>query len=1141
MNVYSHHSRYWRKIMKISIYQILLVVLLTNVAWSKSISAQEALTKKVSLVADNQTLAEVLKTLSTNNKVEFVYNQEIIRNSDRLSFRFVDVTLKEVLDKMLRQYAVSYQVYKDKIILIDARSKEGNQADVTINGKVVDEKDQPVTGVAVTVKGTNRGTITNTSGEFQIAVKSTSDILVFKSVGYNTVEMPASGSQPMTVKMTAETNALNDVIVVGYGSRKKSEVTGAITSVKAADLMQTPVANLAQGLQGRVAGLQITQNNAAPGGSISVRLRGTNSINGSSEPLYIIDGVQIQNNTAPGVSGPPTLGNISGVGGNANQVSSLSFLNPNDIESIEVLKDASAAAIYGSQAANGVIIITTKRGKAGTSNVSYDGYYGFQEITKTIPVLNASQFAKIENEIYNTNRFPQPDSFGVGTNWQDVIFRKAAIQSHQVTMSGGNDKTQVLVSLNYFGQEGIIRKSKFDRFSVRFNLDHQVKPWLKVGTNTTVTRSINNRIQTGSVNNDGGGLTQSLVGAALSAPPTLKPYNTDGSVWAWRDQPYGSFYSELRNPVLGLLATDVTRTNTILSNVYLDFSIVKGLKYRINLSANTNNGLNDYYFPISAFSAGEITNAGGLGGYGMKNNSNFMRLMHESILTYDKTIKNDHTLRFTGVFSTLENTNNYNYMIGYGFINDATSNEALQLAKNFSINSGRTKDNLISYLGRINYSYKGKYFLDLTARADGSSKFGENNKYGFFPAASAAWNLKREDFLAGVRSISNLRLRASIGKTGNQAAIEPYQSLATVGAGNDYVFNNTLTKAILPTGVPNPDLRWETSVQSDIGLEADFLDNRVNLVVDIYRKKTTDLIYRKSLPLSSGYETVTGNFASLENKGIELSLGGDIIRSKDLRWSVSTNLTVNRNKLLRLSDDSTSEAVINSFNILRVGSPLGLFKTYVYDGIAQAGATFLPGQTNPRVGAQQVRDVAGGADGKPDGKISDADRIITGDANPKFVYGFSTNLKYKNFDFAAFFSGVSGGKIYNLARWSLENPVGGRNLLAGAANRYSATNTSGDFQQAAGSLGGRLPLSDRFLEDGSYLRCKNLSIGYTFPVKGLSNLRTYVSANNLFTITNYTGFDPEVGSFGNSNTQFGVDNIVYPTSRSFLLGVQVTF
>ncbi|MEO6731383.1 MAG: TonB-dependent receptor [Ferruginibacter sp.] len=1004
----------------------------------------------------------------------------------------------------------------------------------TITGTIVDEKGLPVASATIREKGGQQTTVSAENGSYSLNVK-TGAILVVSYTGFAEREISTQGNDYKRIELKNLNTKMDEVVVVGYGSRKKSEVTGAITSVKATELLQTPIANLAQGLQGRVPGLQITQNNAAPGGSISVRLRGTNSINGSSEPLYIIDGVQIQNSTAAGVSGPATLGNISGVGSFSNQVSSLSLLNPNDIESIEVLKDASAAAIYGSQAANGVIIITTKKGKAGTSIVNYDGYFGIQQITNTIPMLNAAQFAKIENEIYGTNRFASPDSFGVGTNWQDVLFRKAPMQSHQVTFSGGTNKTQALVSLNYFGQEGIVLKSKFDRFAVRINLEHTVNDWLKVGTNTTLSRSVNNRIQTGSVNNDGGGLTQSLVGAVLSAPPTLNPYTADGNIAAWKDQPYGSFYSELRNPLLGTLATDITTTNSVLSNVYVDVAILKGLKYRLNLSANTNNSLNDYYFPSTAFTSGEISLAGGLGGYGMKLNNNFMRWMQEHILTYDKVL-GDHALRFTGVFSTLENNSNYNYAIGYGFVNDATTNESLQLARNFSVNSGRTKDNLVSYLGRINYSFKGKYYLDLTGRVDGSSKFGANNKYGFFPAVAAAWNVKKEDFLSDAGSITNLKLRASVGKTGNQAAVDPYQSLAIVGAGNDYIFNNTLAKSILPTGVPNPDLQWETSVQTDIGLEADLFNNRLNFVADVYLKKTTDLIYKKNLPLSSGYDAVAGNFASIQNKGIELSLGGDIIRNQDWRWNVSTNLTINRNKLLRLADDSTKEVTINNFNVLRVGQPLGLFKTYVYDGLFQVGDPLIPGQpvTKPRPGAQRVKDVSG------DGIISAADQVITGNANPKFIYGFSTTLSYRQFDFAAFFSGVSGNKIFNLARWSLENPIGGRNVVAGAANRWTTTNTTGDYQVAAGSQGGRLPLSDRYLEDGSFLRCKNISLGYAFALKHVTRTRVYVSANNLFTVTKYTGFDPEVGSFGSSNTQFGVDNIVYPASRSFIVGLQIT-
>jgi TonB-linked SusC/RagA family outer membrane protein len=594
----------------------------------------------------------------------------------------------------------------------------------SVKGKVTDEAGNPLAGVSVLVAGTQNGTLTQNDGSFELRPVQPKDRLIFSLISHEQTQVVA-GSTTISVQLKKSNTNMDEVVVVGYGNRKRSEVTGAITSVKASELTQTPIANLAQGLQGRVAGLQITQNNAAPGGSISVRLRGTNSINGSSEPLYVIDGIQIQNNTGRGVPGNQLAVNFGGVGGNANEQSPLSYINPDDIESIEVLKDASAAAIYGSQAANGVIIISTKRGRKGVSHISYDGYHGRQQVSKKLSLLNATEFAKIENEIFNQNRFTDPASLGTGTDWQDVIFRKAKIQNHQISFSGGNDATQYLLALNYFNQDGIVLSSKFDRFSLRLNLDHRVNGWLKAGTSTTLTRSINNRIQTGSINADGGALSQSLVGAALAFPPVLKP--------TLDSQQYIGFYGELRNPLSAAAAQDVTRVNTVLSNVYLDFTITQALKYRATLNAYSTNSLNDYYFPGSAFTPSELSGNGGLGGYGMKNNSNFLRLMHESILSYDKTILKDHTFRLTGVFSSLFNDDNNNYMTAQGFVNDATTNEAMHLARNFSINTNRSRDKLFSYLARVSYNFRQKYFIDLTSRADGSSKFGENNKFGFFP------------------------------------------------------------------------------------------------------------------------------------------------------------------------------------------------------------------------------------------------------------------------------------------------------------------------------------------------------------------------------------------------------------------------
>jgi TonB-linked SusC/RagA family outer membrane protein len=1013
--------------------------------------------------------------------------------------------------------------------------------DRIVKGTVYNERREPVPFVSITVAGREGATLSDSLGNFSIRCGDRS-LLSFSSAGYEPRQVLAGAGSTLTITLRAKSN-LEDVIVIGYGERRKSEVTGAISTVKSSELLQTPIANLAQGLQGRVAGAQITQNNAAPGGSISVRIRGTNSINGSSEPLYVIDGIQVQNNTGGGLYLGQTANGlgVGNVGGGANEISPLSSLNPDDIESIEVLKDASASAIYGSQAANGVVIITTRRGKAGATKISYDGYTGIQNVTKMLSVMKAPDFARLENQIYNDpNRFPKPDSLGAGTDWQKQIFRQAKMQNHQLTFSGGNDKTQLLMSFNYFDQTGVVLNSKLDRYAVRINLDHQATSWLKMGTSTTFTRTINHRIQTGSVITDQGALQQSIVGAALAAPPVLKPYNADGSIFDFGAQVNGN-YAELRDPVTASKVMDNTTANTVLSDIYFDFNIARGLHYKASLDIFTNNTLGDFYFPASAFSMADRASNGGLGGFAAKNNSNFIRVMHESVLSYDKTIARKHTFRLTGVFSALENNSNTNYIIAQGFVNDATTNEALQLAQTYSVFSDRSKDDLLSWLGRVSYNYMGKYFLDISGRSDGSSKFGENNKYGFFPAASLAYNISKEAFLANIKAITSLKFRLSYGRTGNQGALGPYQSLATVASGSDYDFNGVYTRGIAPTLVPNPDLRWEKSTQSNAGMDLDLFNNRLHFTVDAYYKKTNDLLFAKALPLSSGYATVTGNFASLENKGLEIATNFTPIRTKDLTWTVNANISFNRNKLLRLADDSTKTFDINNYNILQVGQPLGIFKTYVFDGIQQTGQPILPGQPNPRVGTQKVKDISGPA-GKPDGVISDADRIITGNANPKFVFGFSTNINYKRFDFAALFAGVYGNQIYNLANYQLENPIGSRNALTGLINRWTPTNPNNVYQTGAGSLNGRLPISNRYIEDGSFLRCKNISVGYTLPkIRGLSAARIYLSANNVFLLTSYTGFDPEVGTFGGSNTQIGVDNIVYPQSRSFLAGLQITF
>lgn len=990
-------------------------------------------------------------------------------------------------------------------------TNEISAQNVSVTGTVLDEKGEPIPGASVTVKGTQQGTLTNVDGTYLVEAASTGT-LVFSFVGYLKEEIAIGNRTKVNVTLKVDTKALDEVVVVGYGTQRKIETTGSIVSVKSSELLQTPVVNIAQGLQARVAGVQITQNSGAPGGNVSVRIRGTNSLNSSSEPLYVIDGIQISN------------------GGGITDISPLSTINPNDIESLEVLKDASATAIYGARAANGVILITTKRGKSGATRIVFDSYYGTQKVNKTLPVLNAAEFAQLENEVFKNNYYPNPASLGEGVNWQDYIFRKAPIQSHQLSINGGSEKTQIGMSLNYFNQQGTFIGSGFKRYSYSVNLDHQVSKRIKVGTSILGSYSVNDGIQTGGTNiGDGGAVLSSVLGAAIGAPPTLQPYRPDGTIFPFGEQANGQ-YREVVNPLNFAAALNERSIKRSLVNLFGEVNILKGLTYRASFNADQRGELYNGYSPRSIVNKSDLTDNSGSA---QKTNDNYLVLLHESMLTYNTMFGKNHSLKITGVFGSQTSQFNTNTINATGFPNDATQNEALSLALTRTVSSNRTSSRLDSYMARLNYGFKDKIFVDFTVRADGGSVFGANHKYGYFPALSAAYRLIEEPFIKQISWISDLKLRGSYGISGNIGGINPYQSLATVSStGSNYMINHTYVTGVNPNGIANPDLRWEYSTQGNIGLEVGLLNNRVSIVAEAYHKKTNDLIYIKKLPLSSGYETIVGNFGSLQNKGVELAVNARILTGA-FKWDVSANATVNRNKVLSLDGGITNETFVNTYTILKVGEPIGMFKTYVFDGINQTGETILPGYDG-RLGGHKVKDMNG------DNTITAADQVIVGNPNPKFIYGFSTNMSFKGLDLGVFLSGTQGNDIYNASRLSFENPLGQRNLLKGVVNRWSPTNPNNQYVSAA--QGGRLPITNYVVEDGSYLRFKNVTLGYTVPKIGvIQSIRLYLSANNLFTITKYSGYDPEVNTHAGSNTQIGVDNFVYPQSRSFLGGIQVTF
>ncbi|WP_246202406.1 SusC/RagA family TonB-linked outer membrane protein [Spirosoma agri] len=1000
------------------------------------------------------------------------------------------------------------------------KTSQDQADDRLIAGTVTDEKGVTLPGVSVLLKSSGsagrgptvqqRGVVTDAKGTFQLTVPDGATLVV-SFVGYLTQEVTVGNRQTLTVQLAPDTKALEEVVVVGYGTQRKVETTGAIASVKAADLLQTPVANVAQGLQARVAGVQITQNSGAPGGNVSVRIRGTNSINGSSEPLYVIDGIQIANT------------------GGITDVSPLSQINPNDIESIEVLKDASSTAIYGARAANGVVLITTKRGKDGATRVSYDGYGGVQQVNKTLDVLNARQFAQLENEVYKRAIYADPASVGEGTDWQNLIFRKAPIQSHQLSVTGGNQKTQLALSLNYFNQDGIIKNSSFDRYSFRSNIDHRLSDRVKIGTSLYYGYSINRGVSMGGTGSDVTSSRAGVLGAAVAAPPTLVPYRADGSVYPFQDQMNGQ-YQEVTNPLNFITPLNRQTSQRILANVYIDFALFKGFTYRPSFNVDLGNTLSEFYSPLSLLSQSQLASGGG----SASNITSYGRtLLHESIFTYRTRLAEHHTLAATAVLATQANVNQSYTQTASNFPNDITENNSIGLAVNQRLSSDKNKSRLDSYLGRINYGYKDKYFLDLTARSDGSSKFGENNKYGFFPAVAGAWRIVEEPFMKSVSVISDLKLRGSWGITGNAGAIDPYQSLATVGAsGLNYNYNHNPVTGINPSAIPNPDLKWERSTQVDVGLDVSLFNNRLSVVADYYNKRTDNLLFQKVLPMSSGYTFITGNFGSIQNRGVELAVNGRILPggNRKLQWDASANITFNKNEVLAL-DGILDELPRSAFALLKVGYPMGLYRTYIFDGISQTGETILPGYDG-RIGGQKVKDVNG------DGTITAADQLIVGNSQPTYTFGVSSSFRYRGFDLNLFVQGVQGNKLMNLFRYTFETALGQQNVLAGLANRWSATNPNNEY--ASGFQGGRLPISDRYVEDASFIRLKNVSLGYTLPkIKGINQIRLYVSANNAFTITKYTGFDPEVNNFGNATTQF-VDNGTYPIARSYLGGLQIT-
>jgi len=975
-----------------------------------------------------------------------------------------------------------------------------------VKGMVTDSKGEPLTGVTVLLKGSATGTTTDVSGKFTLETGSASKpILVFSYIGYATQEVTVTSSAELNVVMAESNVQLSELVVVGYGSQKKRDLTGSVSSVNTKELKTLPVPSIGDALQGRSAGVQILSS-GTPGNDVTLRVRGTGTIN-NSNPLLVIDGV-------------PT--NVP-----------LNTISPDDIANIEILKDASAAAIYGARGANGVVLITTKKGSTEKNSLEFKMFTGVQTAANMVDMLDASQFAALHNEMMANNGqaldpdYADPASLGTGTDWLDAMFRSAPIQNYSLAYSGGSAKSHYYVSGSVLDQQGIVINTSYRRYTVQFNSDSKVFDWLKFSNNLTLNHDVK---KSGDYN----------IRNAMAALPTQSIYNADGTY----SGPVGqsSWVGDITNPIgKATLVENSTQGYNVLGNVSAEISILKDLKFK------TTGGLEGIFWDNRTWSpAYDWQPTPQASSYLYQRYNKSLTYLWDNYFTYDTYFNKDHHL--TLLAGSSAQTNREDYMSGsaQGFSSDNT-----QQLTNGTTSKTLTGDAyewaLLSFIGRANYDYKSKYLVTATLRRDGSSRFGSNNRWGWFPSASVAWRLSQEDFMKDLSWLDDLKIRAGYGITGNQN-IGNY-SFASVLQTIQYVFNGQVVSAVVPQAIPNPSVRWEQVEQSNLGFDATLFNGRINFTLDAYIKNTKDMLVPMSVPISTGYSDIVVpsiNAGEVRNKGIELSVTSTNTTGPVV-WTTSFNISANHNEVISLNDTvpiyTGSIGLNQNLSIQKSGYPVNAFYGFVTNGIFQTQgevdnyAVQVPGEdpyNRTSAGDIKFRDL------NNDGKIDDNDRTYIGNPNPKLIFAMNNTLAWNNFDLSIFVQGVQGNDIFNANRIYQEGMAIAQNQTTAVLDRWTGEGTSNTMPRAIfNDPNKNTRVSDRFIEDGSYLKIKNVTFGYSFPknwvekVK-LSSARIYVSGQNLLTFTNYSGFDPEVPASG-------IDLNVYPVTRTISAGVNLIF
>jgi TonB-linked SusC/RagA family outer membrane protein len=1089
------------------------------------------LRQPVTLRLRSVTIERALQEVMSQANLTLTYSRSVVPLERVVSVSVDNESVVEALRQVLGGTGVELWISAEgRMALVPEQrpTRERTPAFVgTIAGRVTTESGEPLPAVTVSVTGTRLGSSTGPDGRYTIGNVPAGQHQVRAiriGFGADTQTVNVVDGQTVTADFTLRPLALQlgEVVSIGYGTVERRELTGAISTVSSEDLETAPIRSVDEALLGRAPGVTVVTSGGQPGGNAMVRIRGGNSIAASNAPLYVVDGVPIAANASSTANSGVNTGTLMTQG--AGGLNPVAGLNPDDIESIDILKDASATSIYGARAANGVVLITTKRGRAGRNNVTFGTYYGRQEVRRTLPLLNATQFATMVNSAYTNAGQPAPftpaeiAALGAGTNWQDEIFRSAPVQNYDLAFSGGDQDTKYYISGNLLKADGVVIGTNMDRGAFRLNLDQDVSSKFRIGNRLTMSRDKGQVLPHGG----GGQEVSSVVLNAMLAPPTL-PVRTAA----------GEFFSDV-NPLTGrpfqnpvataLLITNNEEQNRIIGNGFAEYDLIEGLTLRTTLGIDYITSTQNFYSPSNTLPG---RNFSGTGSRGTAQTTNWL---NENTINFAREFGALHDVDLLGGV-TFQKTNATNVSgTSQGFLTDRLRENGLNTATTFvGVFTGSPHSSLLSYFARANYGFADKYLFTVTGRRDGSSKFGTGNQYGFFPSAAFAWRLSEEGFIQRLGYFDDLKLRTSYGRTGNQD-IGNYASLATLGS-TVYSFNGVRSTGFVPASLANPDLKWETTDQTDIGIDLALLENRLALTADWYNKKTRDLLLNVPVPRTSGFSSSLQNIGSVRNRGFELGIN-TVNFTGTLGWTSSLNLAWNRNKVLSLgpSDEIIGLGGVGAGanqdpTILRVGEPINSFYGWVFAGLDATGQPTY-------------------ADLNGDGDVTAADKRIIGSAEADYTGGFTNRFNYRNFDLTVFLQFSVGNDIYNINRALLTSTAGNANQLTDVLNAGTGSvptpKVGNTFDSSPSSL---------FVEDGTYLRGKNIRLGYNVPtawlgrtgLRSANSLQLYVSAQNFFTKTDYTGYDPEITEYALSNLAQGFDFGTYPQPRQITFGFNAGF